>query len=517
MRLSRLSLLFLFTLLSMLTYAQEVELSSEGIVFPNLSEAARDSLFPVSGQSIYNTTSNAFNIYNGTEWVELSSISADGSWQVDTNGIYYNEIDKHVAIGRPIDIDNKLVVKGGVRVTDTLRIGSPSLILFEERAGNASTNEYGSTLTLFEGQTTAGVASPLLEKISFQAMGDINTDHHPEFHMYDKNGLESFRLDYNQGAIYQAMYSDSSNLRLRFGAGDDADGPFIEQFNALNNPTIEMTSGGVDQAGEILLNSDQGNLRVQLKASGDDVGSLVRLYNNQNARTILLDGQGSGDASYVGMYSNVGSLRMGLYAGAEENGSRFELFNGEDVKTIHIDAHGSGTASFIELFDSLGNSVIKLDAERNGKSRITTDELEILGGSDFAEQFDLTGDGKPEAGMLVSIDPSQKGKLMISQKAYDQKIVGVISGANGISTGMLMSDKGSIADGDYPIALLGRVYVKADDSQGKIKAGDLLTSSSIPGHAMKAKRSKKSHGAVLGKAMSEIDETGFVLVLINLQ
>jgi hypothetical protein len=81
-----------------------------------------------------------------------------------------------------------------------------------------------------------------------------------------------------------------------------------------------------------------------------------------------------------------------------------------------------------------------------------------------------------------------------------------------------MSQDNSIASGDHPVALTGRVYVKAIDANGKIKPGDFLTSSSKPGYAMKAKNLKKAKGAIIGKAMTGLeDNEGYVLVLISMQ
>ena len=53
-----------------------------------------------------------------------------------------------------------------------------------------------------------------------------------------------------------------------------------------------------------------------------------------------------------------------------------------------------------------------------------------------------------------------------------------------------------------------------------IKPGDLLTTSEVPGHAMKATDRERWDGAIIGKAMSSL-ESGeglvLVLVLVNLQ
>jgi hypothetical protein len=151
--------------------------------------------------------------------------------------------------------------------------------------------------------------------------------------------------------------------------------------------------------------------------------------------------------------------------------------------------------------------------------RISTTVLEITGGSDLSEQFDIHDtpeDIKP--GMVVSIDPANPGRLKICREAYDNKVAGIISGANGVMPGMMMAQSGTEADGAYPIALTGRVYCWADASRKPIQPGDLLTSSEIPGHAMKATDRDRSFGATLGKAMTSLEQgTGLVLVLVSLQ
>ena len=68
------------------------------------------------------------------------------------------------------------------------------------------------------------------------------------------------------------------------------------------------------------------------------------------------------------------------------------------------------------------------------------------------------------------------------------------------------------------MALGGRVYVKATVSNGPIKPGDMLTTSGTAGYAMRVSDYGRAQGAVIGKAMSSLDEgTGLVLVLVSLQ
>ena len=153
--------------------------------------------------------------------------------------------------------------------------------------------------------------------------------------------------------------------------------------------------------------------------------------------------------------------------------------------------------------------------------RVVMKVLEITGGSDLSEQFDIrkTTEGiSPSPGMVVSIDPEHPGDLIVSHKAHDKRVAGIISGAGGVNPGMLMGQKDSKADGANPVALTGRVYCLADASNGHIEPGDLLTTSDTPGHAMKVTDYAKAQGAILGKAMTSHHQgKGLVLVLVTLQ
>jgi hypothetical protein len=156
---------------------------------------------------------------------------------------------------------------------------------------------------------------------------------------------------------------------------------------------------------------------------------------------------------------------------------------------------------------------------------VVTRTLQITGGADLSEHFEVRGAAEVgsaaspiQAGLVVSINPDEPGKLVISSQAYDHKVAGVISGAGGVRPGLLMSQSGSMADGDHPIALTGRVYCWADASYGPIAPGDLLTTSDTPGHAMKVSDNAKAQGAVLGKAMAALKQgKGLVLTLVTLQ
>jgi hypothetical protein len=156
-----------------------------------------------------------------------------------------------------------------------------------------------------------------------------------------------------------------------------------------------------------------------------------------------------------------------------------------------------------------------------GKARVNV--LEIIGGSDLAEPFEVSASEDMTAaqpGMVVVIDPANPGDLKLSTQTYDRKVAGIISGANDLSPGMVMKAQGQEhADGEHPVALTGRVWCWCDGSSSAIEPGDMLTTSDLAGHAMKAIDLEAAQGAIIGKAMTPLaqDERGLVLVLVNLQ
>lgn len=138
-----------------------------------------------------------------------------------------------------------------------------------------------------------------------------------------------------------------------------------------------------------------------------------------------------------------------------------------------------------------------------------------LPNADCAEEFDVLAPTEIEPGMLMVI--GSEGKLCQSTKAYDKRVAGIVSGAGNLKPGMVL---GKVAEeGDrLPIALMGKVYCKVDADFGAIEVGDLLTTSNTPGHAMKASDPVKAFGAVIGKALEDLETgRGLIPVLVTLQ
>ncbi len=109
--------------------------------------------------------------------------------------------------------------------------------------------------------------------------------------------------------------------------------------------------------------------------------------------------------------------------------------------------------------------------------------------ADVAENYETA---EPlHGGDVVVFD--QNGKLKKSTDPHQDKLAGIISTDPGITLSSSMEGAS--------LALTGRVPVKVNLEGGPIQPGDLLTSSSTPGEAMKASGS----GSTIGRALTPYD------------
>jgi len=138
-----------------------------------------------------------------------------------------------------------------------------------------------------------------------------------------------------------------------------------------------------------------------------------------------------------------------------------------------------------------------------------------LSGADFAEDFDVAEMETSEPGTVMVLD--HVGALRMSDSTYDRRVVGVVSGAGGYMPAVILDCQAG-RSGRRPLALMGKVYCKVDARPSPIEVGDLLTTSGVPGHAMKATDTTRSFGAILGKALEPLQrKRGFIPVLVALQ
>jgi hypothetical protein len=141
--------------------------------------------------------------------------------------------------------------------------------------------------------------------------------------------------------------------------------------------------------------------------------------------------------------------------------------------------------------------------------------VELGAGLDFAEGFNLGAAGTVPSGSVLSIDSKNPGKLQLCTTPYDRKVAGIVAGGKNLGSGVRLGS----GQHDCDVALAGRVYCNVDATEAGVETGDLLTTSSKAGYAMKVRNHRRAQGAVLGKAMEPLPKgrTGQILVLVTLQ
>jgi len=312
---------------------------------------------------------------------------------------------------------------------------------------------------------------------------------------------------YNSNGLTRALVSgeNAGGVITLYQADGSGSGAVLDGNNGQGAGQLTLNQGD-GQTGAVIYGDDgQGSGAISLRKTNGDVGA--RIYGGPNNGSLLL-------------YNNAGHLHTGIYSWENEEGV-VSVRNRFGNETIYLWGRNSQDTAGgqIGLKKNDGSQTITLNADHNGEGRITTQVLQITGGSDLSEQFDVNAIHEAlKPGMVVSIDSENPGQLRMASAAYDRTVAGVVSGAGGVKPGMLMGQAGSVANGKHPVALTGRVYCHVDATHGAIRPGDLLTTSETPGHAMKVTDHDRAQGAIIGKAMTSLESgRGLVLVLVSLQ
>ena len=309
---------------------------------------------------------------------------------------------------------------------------------------------------------------------------------------------------------------ETVQMLASIGGGE---GAVFNLRNGLGATTLTLDADEGGRAGVFSVYNSTGQRTVVLDGDeGTGIGGRIQVNNNAGVQRAELDGQGASGGGELSLSDADNTATVSLRAAeASDSGARLEMREADGTLTVAIDAEGSTGGSGISLYKGNGVRTIYFDADEGGDGKISTQVLEITGGSDFSENFDIQSAGTVP-GMVVSIDAAHPGELMISDRPYDRTVAGVVSGAGGVKPGLMMGQRGTAADGQHPVALTGRVYCYVDADRGAITPGDLITTSATPGHGMKAADHAQAQGAIIGKAMTGLRSgRGLVLLLVNLQ
>ncbi len=277
----------------------------------------------------------------------------------------------------------------------------------------------------------------------------------------------------------------------------DPDSSFIQVRIVTKSGTVKVME--ITNTGSLSLYDEGARLDGM-------IASLIMGANGKNAMAYFRDGF---KKDVVTINAGTGDVVVG------GNGKSGDLFlnDANNKTTLHLRSTdalvrvgGNGVDGEVRLVDKSNNKKISILASSGDI---------VLENADCAEDFDTAGSLPVEPGSTLVLD--SEGRVRESQEEYDRRVVGVVSGAGALRPAIVLDRKPS-SEPRAPVAMVGKVFCKVDATFSAIEAGDLLTTSSRPGHAMKASDPARSFGAVLGKALGRCEGgQALIPVLVALQ
>ncbi len=253
--------------------------------------------------------------------------------------------------------------------------------------------------------------------------------------------------------------------------------------------------------------------------SGDAVGVFGRSASSSGTGVFGIATASSGDA--VGVFGrSVAAGGTGVWGEVTAgSGANYGVYG--RVTT-------SNSSSSAGTFDTTGSGNILLG--RAGGSPVNVFRVDSTGrgffnggtqtsGADFAESVEVMEQRTQyQPGDVIAIDRTGTRRFTKTAEPYSTLVAGIYSTKPGILASPHSIDDPRPQVEEIPLAIVGIVPCKVSDENGPIKPGDLLVSSSTPGHAMKGTDRARMNGAVIGKALQPMSgTTGVIEVLVSLQ
>jgi len=235
---------------------------------------------------------------------------------------------------------------------------------------------------------------------------------------------------------------------------------------------------------------------------------------NTGLYSLFVDAQGGPSQATSALEVN-GSIRGegNLYIGGSKAGYVVdEMQNADSVNLELGDVVVIAEDSSAPVLGQIPVPRVKLASSPNDTAVVgVVDEIMYVPDANTRAAYEAQERVDHDAAARAQNDPGNKQELMAN-------IPNRISDA----TGTLHADVNatSAVPNDYcSVVTLGAYKaVKADASFGAIRAGDLLTTSSHPGYAMRVNDKAAASGAIIGKALSSLASgTGRVTVMVTLK
>lgn len=287
-------------------------------------------------------------------------------------------------------------------------------------------------------------------------------------------------------------------------------------------------------------NRDSNSISV-IDISGTEVSSIIahsaEVGNIQSRNDIFAQGNiMAGTSLMVGSGGIMSQGSLSIFASSTASSSVFSIASAVTSSIFKVFANGfvgigTGTQTVTSTLDVQGQVEVNLSSPTDATSALchTTNgavanqviyDCNTTVNPDYMEMYAADvglqrGDVVALSGTFVTTtDGNVIPKLSKSASIYQTGLIGVISDASQISDFNTIGHNVLDSDNPLPLALSGRIPIKVTDINGDIHVGDKLTSSNIPGVAMKA----TEEGATIAIAMGDYisSEIGTVMGFVNI-
>ena len=284
--------------------------------------------------------------------------------------------------------------------------------------------------------------------------------------------------------------------------------------NGSDQTVIELDAG----SGNLYVggNGAKGDLLVYPASVTDNTdGSKASVHLDGGIGTIFLRNAGQ---NRVTLDATSGNVHVG------GNGAKGDLFvySNSVAAPFADNLVGSNASIHLDGQDD-GRIVIRRRVKQPDTSLVFKDAIVLdgktgdisLDNADCAEDFEVADLNEATPGTVMVLGDA--ARLQPSDRPYDRKVVGIVSGAGDLRPGIVLGREAG-STGRRAISLTGRANCKVDAQYAPVEIGDLLTTSCTRGHAMKVVDEQAAFGAVIGKALAPlVSGSGLLPVLVALQ
>jgi hypothetical protein len=311
-------------------------------------------------------------------------------------------------------------------------------------------------------------------------------------------------------------------------------------FNGSNlvygNPALQLPYTANVTSGNTLLsltNSGGGAAVLAASVSGNGVwaisngiGSAAVYGGHINGEAIVGESSAAAAGAVVGRHDGSGYGVYGVNTGSgngvygEVSGSGLGLAGafrnsnpGNSNATVRVTNTATGPVLYVEQVNNAAAGELAIFA-KNGVNRVRIDHTgkgffnngTQTGGADVAEAFETSEPASEyEPGDVLVIATTRNRTVERSTVAHSTRVAGVYA----TKPGVLLTERDIDADhaDTVPMGIVGVIPTKVSGENGPIQRGDLLVTSTTPGHAMRA-GAEPAAGTIIGKALEPFEGTG---------